>query len=75
LAPQPLEALATIEEGMLIWFYGYSNADLTGLQLSKIVKSKTNIILTIPQFALQSYDAIDYLLNLLNLNVFMSNFK
>jgi hypothetical protein len=38
---------------MLIWFYGYSNADLTGLQLSKIVKGKTNIIFTTayPQFA------------------------
>jgi YesN/AraC family two-component response regulator len=37
--------------------------DLTGLQLSKIVKGKTNIILRpYPQFALQSYevDAIDY---------------
>jgi hypothetical protein len=37
---------------MLIWFYGYSNADLTGLQLSKIVKGNQYYFTTAyPQFA------------------------
>jgi DNA-binding LytR/AlgR family response regulator len=62
-----LEALATIEEGNVnLVFMDIQMPDLTGLQLSKIVKGKTNIIFTTayPQFALQSYevDAIDYLL-------------
>jgi YesN/AraC family two-component response regulator len=59
---------------MLIWFMDIQMPDLTGLQLSKIVKGKTNIILHgLPAFALQSYevDAIDYLLKPLNLNVLM----
>jgi hypothetical protein len=44
--------------------------DLTGLQLSKIER-KPLFYDRLPQFALQSYevDAIDYLLNHLNLNV------
>jgi hypothetical protein len=62
LAPQPLEALATIEEGMLIWFLWIFKCRSNRFTIVKNCKSKTNIILTIPQFALQSYDAIDYLL-------------
>jgi DNA-binding LytR/AlgR family response regulator len=62
-----LEALSKIEEGSIdLVFMDVQMPDLTGLQLSKIVKGKTNIIFTTayPQFALQSYevDAIDYLL-------------
>ncbi|NDP23001.1 MAG: response regulator transcription factor [Paludibacter sp.] len=62
-----LEALSKIEEGNIdLVFMDIQMPDLTGLQLSKIVKGKTNIIFTTayPQFALQSYevDAIDYLL-------------
>jgi DNA-binding LytR/AlgR family response regulator len=62
-----LEALSKIEEGSIdLVFMDFQMPDLTGLQLSKIVKGKTNIIFTTayPQFALQSYevDAIDYLL-------------
>jgi len=62
-----LEALSKIEEGNIdLVFMDVQMPDLTGLQLSKIVKGKTNIIFTTayPQFALQSYevDAIDYLL-------------
>lgn len=62
-----LEALSKIEEGNSdLVFLDIQMPDLTGLQLSKIVKGKTNIIFTTayPQFALQSYevDATDYLL-------------
>ena len=62
-----LEALSKIEEGDIdLVFMDVQMPDLTGLQLSKIVKGKTNIIFTTayPQFALQSYevDAVDYLL-------------
>ncbi|WP_188051410.1 LytTR family DNA-binding domain-containing protein [Flavobacterium sp. GP15] len=62
-----LEALSKIEEGDIdLVFLDVQMPDLTGLQLSKIVKGKTNIIFTTayPQFALQSYevDAVDYLL-------------
>ena len=62
-----LEALSKIEEGNIdLVFMDIQMPDLTGLQLSKIVKGKTNIIFTTayPQFALQSYevDAVDYLL-------------
>ena len=62
-----LEALSKIEEGSIdLVFMDIQMPDLTGLQLSKIVKGKTNIIFTTayPQFALQSYevDAVDYLL-------------
>jgi hypothetical protein len=47
-----LEALLQLRKEMLIWFYGYSNADLTGLQLSKIVKGKPILFYDrYPQFA------------------------
>ena len=60
-------ALSKIEEEDIdLVFMDIQMPDLTGLQLSKIVKGKTNIIFTTayPQFALQSYEvnAIDYLL-------------
>ncbi|WP_367756782.1 LytR/AlgR family response regulator transcription factor [Flavobacterium sp. WC2430] len=62
-----IEALSKIEQQNIdLVFMDIQMPDLTGLQLSKIVKGKTNIIFTTayPQFALQSYevDAIDYLL-------------
>lgn len=62
-----IEALSKIEQRNIdVVFMDIQMPDLTGLQLSKIVKGKTNIIFTTayPQFALQSYevDAIDYLL-------------
>jgi response regulator of citrate/malate metabolism len=52
--------------------------DLTGLQLSKIVKGKTNIILPplIRNLRLQSYevDAIDYLLKPFEFERFMKQY-
>jgi DNA-binding LytR/AlgR family response regulator len=62
-----LTALSVIEEGGIdLVFMDIQMPDLTGLQLSKLVKGKTNIIFTTayPQFAIQSYevDAVDYLL-------------
>ncbi len=62
-----LSALSIIEEGKIdLVFLDIQMPELTGLQLSKIVKGKTNIIFTTAysQFALQSYevDAADYLL-------------
>lgn len=62
-----IEALSIIELGTTdLVFLDIQMPELTGLQLSKIVKGKTNIIFTTayPQFALQSYevDAVDYLL-------------
>ncbi len=62
-----LKALSIIEEKDIdIIFLDIQMPELTGLQLSKIIKGKTKIIFTTayPQFALQSYevDAIDYLL-------------
>lgn len=64
---KPLEALAKIEEGGIdLAFMDIQMPELTGIQLSKIVKEKTSIIFTTayPQFALESYDlnALDYLL-------------
>ena len=62
-----LTALSLIEEGGIdLVFMDIQMPDLTGLQLSKLVKGKTKIIFTTayPQFAIQSYevDAVDYLL-------------
>lgn len=62
-----LTALSVIEEGGIdLVFMDIQMPDLTGLQLSKLVKGKTKIIFTTayPQFAIQSYevDAVDYLL-------------
>lgn len=62
-----LTALSVIEDGGIdLVFMDIQMPDLTGLQLSKLVKGKTKIIFTTayPQFAIQSYevDAVDYLL-------------
>lgn len=62
-----LTALSLIEEGGIdLVFMDIQMPDLTGLQLSKLVKGKTKIIFTTayPQFAIQSYEvnAVDYLL-------------
>jgi len=62
-----LEALTIVEQGEIdLMFLDIQMPNLTGLQLSKIVKGKTKIIFTTayPQFALESYalDAVDYLL-------------
>ncbi|HIE46012.1 MAG TPA: response regulator transcription factor [Flavobacteriaceae bacterium] len=62
-----LEALQIIEEQNIdLVFLDIQMPNLTGIQLSKIVKGKVNIIFTTayPQFALESYDlnAVDYLL-------------
>jgi len=63
----PLEALQNIEkETVDLVFLDIQMPEITGIQLSKIISSKTNIIFTTayPQFALESYDvsATDYLL-------------
>jgi len=62
-----LEALQIIEEQHIdLVFLDIQMPNLTGIQLSKIVKGKVKIIFTTayPQFALESYDlnAVDYLL-------------
>ncbi len=62
-----LEALQIIEEQNIdLVFLDIQMPNLTGIQLSKIVKGKVKIIFTTayPQFALESYDldAVDYLL-------------
>lgn len=64
---KPLEALAFIENTAIdLVFLDVQMPEITGLQLSKIITAKTNIIFTTayPEFALESYDvsAIDYLL-------------
>lgn len=63
----PIEALSIIESKELdIIFLDIQMPTITGIQLSKIVKGKANIIFTTayPQFAIESYelDAVDYLL-------------
>ncbi len=63
----PLEALQHIEKGTIdLVFLDIQMPELTGIQLSKIINGKTNIIFTTayPQFALDSYEvsAVDYLL-------------
>ncbi|WP_425657617.1 LytR/AlgR family response regulator transcription factor [Tenacibaculum ascidiaceicola] len=63
----PLEALIEIEKGIIdLVFLDIQMPEITGIQLSKIITNKTNIIFTTayPQFALESYDvsALDYLL-------------
>ena len=63
----PLEALGLIDKGDIdLVFLDIQMSELTGIQLSKIVKGKTKIIFTTayPQFALESYElnAVDYLL-------------
>jgi DNA-binding LytR/AlgR family response regulator len=62
-----LEALQIIEnQNIDLVFLDIQMPNLTGIQLSKIVKGKVKIIFTTayPQFALESYDldAVDYLL-------------
>jgi DNA-binding LytR/AlgR family response regulator len=62
-----IEALSLIEiEKIDLVFLDIQMPELTGLQLSKIIKGKTKIIFTTAysQFALESYevDAVDYLL-------------
>lgn len=63
----PLEALIEIEKRTIdLVFLDIQMPEITGIQLSKIISNKTNIIFTTAysQFALESYDiaAIDYLL-------------
>lgn len=63
----PLEALQHIEKGGIdLVFLDIQMPEITGIQLSKIINRKTQIIFTTayPQFALESYDvaAVDYLL-------------
>lgn len=62
-----LEALQIIEKGDVdVVFLDIQMPDLSGIQLSKIIKGKVKIIFTTayPQFALESYklNAVDYLL-------------
>ena len=62
-----LEALQIIEsESIDLVFLDIQMPELSGIQLSKIIKGKTEIIFTTayPQFAIESYDlnAVDYLL-------------
>ena len=62
-----LEALEIIENQTVdVLFLDIQMPNLTGIQLSKIIKGKVKIIFTTayPQFALESYDlnAVDYLL-------------
>jgi len=62
-----LEAIQLIENNEIdLVFLDIQMPNLTGIQLSKIVKGKVKIIFTTayPQFALESYDldAVDYLL-------------
>lgn len=64
---KPLEALQIIEnEDIDLVFLDIQMPELSGIQLSKIIKEKVKIIFTTayPQFALESYslNAIDYLL-------------
>ena len=63
----PIEAISFIEkENLDIVFLDIQMPTITGIQLSKIIKDKVNIIFTTayPQFALESYElnAVDYLL-------------
>lgn len=62
-----LEALGMVETADVgLLFLDIQMPDLTGIQLSKILKGRTKIIFTTayPQFALESYElnAVDYLL-------------
>lgn len=62
-----LEALQILEKNYVdLAFFDIQMPNLTGIQLSKIIHTKTKVIFTTayPQFALESYDlnAIDYLL-------------
>jgi DNA-binding LytR/AlgR family response regulator len=62
-----LEALSILEKEKIdLVFLDIQMPDLTGIQLSKIIKGKTKVIFTTayPQFALESYElnAVDYLL-------------
>ncbi len=63
----PLEALQFIEKEKIdLVFLDIQMPEITGIQLSKIINGKTNIIFTTayPQFAIESYEvsATDYLL-------------
>jgi hypothetical protein len=57
-----LEALATIEEGNVNLVYGYSNADLTGLQLSKLCWNQYYFTTAHPQFVRCKGSWCDWLL-------------
>lgn len=63
----PIEAISIIEkEDLDLVFLDIQMPTITGIQLSKIIKDKINVIFTTayPQFAIESYElnAIDYLL-------------
>lgn len=63
----PIEAIQIIEqEDLDLVFLDIQMPTITGIQLSKIIKGKINVIFTTayPQFAIESYDlnAVDYLL-------------
>ncbi|WP_299683317.1 LytTR family DNA-binding domain-containing protein [uncultured Tenacibaculum sp.] len=63
----PIEALGIIEKEELdVIFLDIQMPTITGIQLSKIIKDKINVIFTTayPQFAIESYElnAVDYLL-------------
>ncbi|CAM1348665.1 LytR/AlgR family response regulator transcription factor [Tenacibaculum crassostreae] len=63
----PIEAISSIEkEDLDLVFLDIQMPNITGIQLSKIVKNKVHVIFTTayPQFALESYElnAVDYLL-------------
>ncbi|KAB1159719.1 response regulator transcription factor [Tenacibaculum aiptasiae] len=63
----PIEAISIIEkEALDLVFLDIQMPTITGIQLSKIIKDKVNVIFTTayPQFAIESYElnAIDYLL-------------
>lgn len=63
----PVEAISILEKETLdLVFLDIQMPTITGIQLSKIIKDKVNVIFTTayPQFAIESYelDAVDYLL-------------
>ncbi len=63
----PLEALKFVEQNEVdLLFLDIQMPELTGIQLSRVISKKTNVVFTTayPQFALDSYEvsAVDYLL-------------
>lgn len=74
---KPVEALMLIEKMQPdIVFLDIQMPDITGIQLSALVKSKTNIVFTTAyaQFALEGFevDAVDYLLKPIAFNRFIA---